>query len=123
MPLVDWSNVLPAGALVTFSSLRVPDQRDSLDDDIAEITFDGWFIDVEWVDREKRYYVTMFRGEFENYRSRIPCKTPHEVLETVRGLIDERNARSHSYSAPITYASELKIPAASDSGLRLVECK
>ncbi len=53
MTLVNWSALLPPEAVITFSALRIPDLRDSLDDDIAEIVIDSWYIDVEWNDPKK----------------------------------------------------------------------
>jgi hypothetical protein len=122
MSLVNWSSFLPPRAVVTFSALRIPDERDSLDDDIAEIVIDGWYIDVEWRDSEKLYYVTMFKDELRNCRARVACKTPHDVIETVQRLIDELKSPMQSGSAVITNTSEITV-AAQDFGLALAACR
>jgi len=121
MSLVNWSSFLPKRAVVTFSALRIPDQRDSLDDDIAEIVIDGWHIDVEWKDSERLYYVTMFRDGLENSRARIPCKTPHEIIETVQRLIDELTSPVQSATA-VTKKSRMSVVHTQDSGLGLAAC-
>ena len=120
MSLVDWTTLLPARARVTFSSLRIPDQRDSLDDDIAEIMIDDWCIDVEWVDSENRYYVTLFMDEFENHRTRIGCRTPHDVVEAVRKLARDIDNVAQSGSAAVTITSTVSYDPAADSSLSLV---
>jgi hypothetical protein len=122
MSLVNWSSFLPQRAIVTFSALRIPDQRDSLDDDIAEIVIDGWYIDVEWNDSKKLYYVTMFKDSLENCRARVPAKTPHDVIETVQRLIDELGSPVQSASA-VTKESTISIIPAQHSGLALAMCR
>lgn len=94
MPLVNWKPILPPGATVSFSSLSVPDERDSIDDDVAQIVLsDGTVIDVEWDDDACVYRVTMFQGEYENQLGQIECSLAADVLEAVRSLVVQHARR------------------------------
>jgi hypothetical protein len=96
MALVDWEPIIPPAATVSFSSLAIPEERDSIDDDVAQILLeDGAVIDVEWDDDSGVYRVTMFRGEYENQLGQMECSSPSEVVDSVRSLIAQ-----HSRSIP-----------------------
>jgi hypothetical protein len=123
MTLVNWSTLLPPQATVTFSALRIPDHRDSLDDDIAEIVVDGWYIDVEWNDSKKQYYVTMFRNEIRSFRARIACATPHDVIEAVQALIVELRSPVTYRSAAVTKDTTMSVDYATITGLALATCR
>jgi len=117
MNLVNWTEILPPSASVSYSSLTIPDvERDALNRDIAEIRLSsGFVIDVEWREDDKQYVVNLFRDEYENFIVRLRCDSVSDVIEEVKTLAYEyesdriESASSyktylHSYEHPQQYA-------------------
>ena len=91
MNLVNWSEILPPSASVSYSSLTIPDvERDALNRDIAEIKLpSGIVIDVEWREDDKNYIVTLFRDVYEDMIVQSPCDSVSDVIEVVKTLAYE----------------------------------
>jgi len=91
MPIVNWNNILPRNVnfTISYSSLSIPANQDSLDVDIAEIVLDdNIVVDVEWDDQEQRYYVTMFRDDYDNQILQRVVKSASEVVDVVREMVE-----------------------------------
>ena len=105
MNLVNWTEILPPSASVSYSSLAIPDvERDALNRDIAEIKLpSGIVIDVEWCEDDKNYVVTLFRDDYEDMIVQSPCDSVSDVVETVKTLAYEyeyESGRIESASRP-----------------------
>ncbi|MBI1903803.1 MAG: hypothetical protein HYS13_22085 [Planctomycetia bacterium] len=83
MNLINWDDVLPddAGAVVAFSSLSIPDERDEFQHSVAEIRLpQGRVIDVGWEHARAKYVVTLFTDEYENPLEQVECDDPQSVV-------------------------------------------
>lgn len=101
MSIIDWSAILPSTASVTFSSLAIPDSRDSFTRDVAEIRLPrNLVIDVEWCEDDRKYFVTLFREDYDDIIVQVPCDSPSEVVEMVKTL-----AEQHSEGSILTSSS------------------
>ena len=91
MNLIDWTVILPSSVSVSYSSLTIPDvERDALNIDIADIRLpSGFLIDVEWREDEKKYVVTLFRDEYEDFIVQLRCDSVSDVIEEVKALAYE----------------------------------
>ena len=91
MNLVNWTEILPPSASISYSSLAISDvERDALNRDIAEIKLpSGIVIDVEWREEAKKYVVTLFRDEYEDFIVQLRCDSVSDVIEAVKTLAYE----------------------------------
>jgi hypothetical protein len=109
MTTVDWSAILGSRATVDFSSLEIPDRRDEFEPDVAQFRLtDGSLIDVTWVFDAARYVVTHFHDSYENPIAEIECKTPSDVVEAVRRLVNESDSPLQSASSRKTTSSRFQ---------------
>ncbi len=93
MSRVNWTNILRDQAHVIFSSLEFPrEERTEIDRSVAAIRLnDGSVIDIEWIDEERSYLISLYSQGFHSLLGHFSVRTPSEVVQYVRLLVQQLN--------------------------------
>ena len=97
MSLVDWKKIFrnEFGVKVDFSVLEIPEKElDSIVDNIAQLTFFDLIVDVEWIDKIKKYRISLLKNDFHvtgTVLEEILCETAEQVVENVSELVKRRH--------------------------------